>query len=110
MKALLIFLISSTVYSNTFELKETNSRFQLSITPVRLIYSSEIMSHDVRLGNCGLSLARELNEELLNAVKARKTHYDFYIDGKKLRAPASAVTLMDAKIMSFLLKERSLCQ
>lgn len=110
MKVLLLLLISLPVYSNTFELKDTSERFTLDITPERLFYKSEIMSHNVKLGECGLELAKEINAGLLKAAGAQKGTVDFYVDGKKFRAPSSEVSLMDAKIMSFLLNEKSLCQ
>lgn len=117
MKYLALILISLPAYSNTFELKDTNARFTLSISKTELRYVSEAMTKSFVLKPCNLELAKRLNAEIISKLpdKAGGEGLEFLVDDKEIKVPlkgqlASLVTMMDPKILQFAVEEKEACK
>lgn len=117
MKYFALILISLPVYSNTFELKQTNARFTLSITKTELKYVSEAMTKSFPLKACNLELAKRLNAEIISKLpeKNQSEGLDFLVDDKEMKIPlkgelAGLVTTMDPKIIQFAVEEKEACK
>ncbi len=117
MKYLALILISLPVYSNTFVLKDTSSRFSLSITKNELKYDSESLKKTFKIKSCNLELAKRLNAEIISKLpgKSSPDGLRFLVDDKEFIIPlkselASLVTFMEPKILSFSIEEKEACK
>lgn len=117
MKTFLFFLfIVNFALANSFELKNTSSRFKLQITKTFLFYGSEQIQKKVELKACNSSLAQNLNEQLLSFLPKENTEkgIPFFVDAKELlvkanSAKAKKILSMDQRMMEFFLEERRVC-
>lgn len=117
MKFLLLILISLPAYSNTFELKDTNARFTLSISKTELKYVSEALTKSFAIKPCNLELAKRLNSEIISKLpeKSHGEGLEFLVDDKEFKLPmkgqlAGLVTAMDPKIIQFGVEEKEACK
>lgn len=117
MKFLALFLISLPVYSNSFKLPDTGSRFSLKISASELVYESEGMRKTFALKDCNIVYARQLNAELIKKLPkvAGTQGLKFIVDDKTFFLDpksdlASTVTMMDPRIQQFSIEEREACK
>lgn len=113
---LLATIFSSTLLANTFDLKETASRFSLVISARSLKYVSERKRIDGQIRPCNLPLIRELNSELLGQVplKEETKGLPFQVDGNTYRVAANGkeakvLLSMDQRMVRYQLEEKKAC-
>ncbi len=117
MNFILIWIISLPVFANSFSLKETGSRFDLSISPNELVFNSEAQKIKIKISKCNLDLAKNLNAELLGKLPKKEVvqGLSFYLDEKPIKIdPQSDIAMaslaMDARMLRFLAEERASCK
>jgi hypothetical protein len=102
--------------ANVFSLKETSSRFTLTITKRELIYQSEAISKTVKARRCNAHLMKKLNGELLSMVPKASFQggWPFTVNTKNISInPESSfgkkIAAMDLRIKAFLEMEKKKC-
>lgn len=117
MNFILIWLISLPVLANSFSLKETGARFDLSISPNELIFNSEAQKIKIKISKCNLELAKNLNAELLGKLPKKEVvqGLSFYLDEKPIKIDpqsdlAVSALVMDARLLRFIVEEKASCK
>lgn len=117
MKYLLLILISLPAFSNTFQLVDTGARFTLNISKTDLTYQSEAMNKKFSLKDCNLSLAKDLNSEMISKIPSKipEKGFKFLVDDKEILVDknselGSKILAMDSRIIRFAVEEKVACK
>lgn len=117
MRFILIMLISLPAFANSFSLQETGARFELSISPALMSYSSESLKKKFPVVKCNEKLAQELNAELLSKLPSKEVSQGlkFQVDEKEIvidpKSDLGKIALMmDTRILRFTVEEKEACK
>jgi hypothetical protein len=112
----LALFLTTTLFANSFDLKETANRFSLVINSRVLTYTSEKKRIDGEIKPCNLPLVRALNSELLSQVpfKEEPKGLPFLVDGNTYHVAANGkeakvLLSMDQRMIRYQLEEKKAC-